>query len=59
MGRKTHLMIKNPKFPNVGHCKSYHLVFESYGDYMCDELGHWLLLDVLVIVMNLIMVMEA
>jgi hypothetical protein len=30
-------IIESPQAPNVGHCRSYPLVFESYGDYMCDE----------------------
>ncbi len=30
--------LKNPKDPSVGHCETYHLMFESHGDYMCDEL---------------------
>ncbi len=34
---------KNPKDPSVGHCESCHLVLESHGDYVCDELVKGLL----------------
>ncbi len=30
-------IIEGFQAPNVGHCRSYPLVLESYGDYMCVE----------------------
>jgi hypothetical protein len=30
-------IIESPQAPSVGHCRSYPLLLESYGDYMCDE----------------------
>jgi hypothetical protein len=30
-------IIESPQAPNVDYSRSYPLVLESYGDYMCDE----------------------
>ncbi len=52
--------MESPKGPNVGHCKSCHLVLESCGDYMCDELVKRSLATIkcLGVTVDLIVVME-